>query len=293
MAAAGRQECDHPRSRTPGSARQGLTARPPTRRTAPILDLWCPIRDVWLPFAPDRTPRSTRESGSEAARARRRPDVSRRASRSLPGGDGGAHPVGAPDAHPEHNCRSPITVLCGHQTGIAGPTGRARRGGGGGARTVPDGRPRARRAAARPGRPVPGAVPDRRLGYREPAGLGTQPGGPGTPPRYEVDDLLGLGSADAREILARVLDGSELDEFQPRHGAGLVAGWGELHGYPVGVLAMMRYGEAETVKAAEFVRRAGNPLVFLDNGVATDPRLVEAVATSPVPHLRVELAAGT
>ena len=127
----------------------------------------------------------------------------------------------------------------------------------------------------------------------EPGGLGTQPGGPGTPPRYEVDDLLGLGSADAREILARVLDGSELDEFQPRHGAGLVAGWGELHGYPVGVLAMMRYGEAETVKAAEFVRRAGNPLVFLDNGVATDPRLVEAVATSPVPHLRVELAAGT
>ena len=127
----------------------------------------------------------------------------------------------------------------------------------------------------------------------EPGGLGTQPGGPGTPPRYEVDDLLGLGSADAREILARVLDGSELDEFQPRHGAGLVAGWGELHGYPVGVLAMMPYGEAETVKAAEFVRRAGNPLVFLDNGVATDPRLVEAVATSPVPHLRVELAAGT
>jgi len=127
----------------------------------------------------------------------------------------------------------------------------------------------------------------------EPGGPGRPPGGPGTPPRYEVDDLLGLGSADAREILARVLDGSELDEFQPRHGAGLVAGWGELHGYPVGVLAMMRYGEAETVKAAEFVRRAGNPLVFLDNGVATDPRLVEAVATSPVPHLRVELAAGT
>ena len=127
----------------------------------------------------------------------------------------------------------------------------------------------------------------------EPGGLGTQPGRPGTPPKYEVDDLLGLGSADAREILARVLDGSELDEFQPRHGAGLVAGWGELHGYPVGVLAMMRYGQAETVKAAEFVRRAGNPLVFLDNGVATDPRLVEAVATSPVPHLRVELAAGT
>ncbi len=132
-------------------------------------------------------------------------------------------------------------------------------------------------------------VADRRSApYRLGAPLGL-----GGPPKYEVDDLLGLGTGDAREILARILDGSELDEFQPRSGTGLVAGWAELHGYPVGVLATTRAGDAEAAKATEFVRRAHTPLLFIDNGTAADPRLVEAVATSPVPHLRVELAAGT
>ena len=46
------------------------------------------------------------------------------------------------------------------------------------------------------------------------------PAGLGAPPKYEADDLLALGTADPREILARILDGSEFDEFQPRTAPG-------------------------------------------------------------------------
>src|SRR5215217_1972465 len=59
-------------------------------------------------------------------------------------------------------------------------------------------------------------------------------------PRYDAEDLLTLANADIfdpREVLARVLDDSDFDEFKPTHGTALVTGWGELHGYPIGVLA--------------------------------------------------------
>ncbi|OLB79071.1 MAG: hypothetical protein AUI14_11390 [Actinobacteria bacterium 13_2_20CM_2_71_6] len=173
----------------------------------------------------------------------------------------------------------------------------------------------------------------------------TRPG-IGEPPKYEPDDLLGIGPAYPREILARVLDGSEFDEFRPRYGSTLVTGWGELHGYPVGVLAG-RCGNAgqgsdagDGGKAAQFIRHAnatGTPLLFLENpvggagnpmgsagnpmgsagnpvggagnpmggagnpvggagnpvGGAIEPALVEAVATSAVPHLTVNLGTGS
>lgn len=80
------------------------------------------------------------------------------------------------------------------------------------------------------------------------------------PPKYDPEELLGIASADLkvpfdpREVLARVLDGSEFDEFKPTYGTALVTGWGELHGYPVGVLANARgvLFSAEAQKAAQF-----------------------------------------
>lgn len=84
------------------------------------------------------------------------------------------------------------------------------------------------------------------------------PPGPGRPPLYEAEDLL--GTDDVREILARILDGSELEEFQP--GTEPVAGWGELHGYRVGVVAGEDLG-AKAARFGELVRAARIPLLRL------------------------------
>ncbi|GHJ51510.1 hypothetical protein Nm8I071_08170 [Nonomuraea sp. TT08I-71] len=114
----------------------------------------------------------------------------------------------------------------------------------------------------------------RRLNWRK---QGPRPRNPfPQPPKYDPEELLGIASADLkvpfdpREVLARVLDGSEFDEFKPTYGTALVTGWGELHGWPVGVLANARgvlFSE-EAQKAAQFIQLANaadTPLVFLQN----------------------------
>jgi acetyl-CoA carboxylase carboxyltransferase component len=130
---------------------------------------------------------------------------------------------------------------------------------------------------------------------------------PPMPPKYDADDLLALAAArpgtlfDPREVLARILDGSDFDEFKPATGTGLVAGWGELHGYPVGVLAEVgaAYTPAETQKAVHFVQLANaadTVLVFLRHPApgATEEQsapLVHALAKSTVPHLVLRIGA--
>jgi acetyl-CoA carboxylase carboxyltransferase component len=127
-------------------------------------------------------------------------------------------------------------------------------------------------------------------------------------PRYDAEDLLTMaaggsgGPFDPREVLARILDDSDFDEFKPTHGTALVTGWGELHGYPVGVLANLggAFTPAETQKAVHFIQLANatdTTLLFVQyTGVAdladreaADVRhgapLVHAVAKSTVPHL--------
>ena len=95
-------------------------------------------------------------------------------------------------------------------------------------------------------------------------------------PKYDADDLLGIPSADLRvpfdprEILARILDGSEFDEFKPAYGPALCTGWGAIHGHRIGVLANARgvLFSAEAQKAAQFIQlanAAGTPLLFLQN----------------------------
>jgi acetyl-CoA carboxylase carboxyltransferase component len=92
-------------------------------------------------------------------------------------------------------------------------------------------------------------------------------------PRYDPEELLGAASADVRqpfevrEVLARLLDGSEFEEFKPLYGSTLVAGWASVCGYPVGVLANngILFSE-ESNKGAQFIQlcnRSDTPLVFV------------------------------
>jgi acetyl-CoA carboxylase carboxyltransferase component len=138
----------------------------------------------------------------------------------------------------------------------------------------------------------------------------------GAEPKYADDDLLAIASADLRtpfdprEILARILDGSEFDEFKPLYGTALVTGWGAIHGHPVGVLANARgvLFSAEAQKATQFIQlanSAGTPLIFLQNttgymvgsqyeqgGIIKHGALMlNAVTNSRVPHLTVNIGA--
>src|SRR6185437_2349734 len=99
---------------------------------------------------------------------------------------------------------------------------------------------------------------------------------PAGPPRHDPDELLGVVSDDLRvpfdprEIIARVVDDSDFDEFKPRYGDSLVTGWANLHGYPIGILANARgvLFSAESQKAAQFIQLANQvrtPLLFLHN----------------------------
>ncbi|RFA09996.1 acetyl-CoA carboxylase carboxyltransferase subunit [Subtercola boreus] len=136
------------------------------------------------------------------------------------------------------------------------------------------------------------------------------------PPRYPADELLGIVSADQRvpfdprDVLARLVDDSDFDEYKELYGTSLVTGWATLHGYPVGVLANHRgvlFGE-EAKKATEFIllaNQSNTPLIFLQNttgymvgtsyeqaGIIKDgAKMINAVTNSTVPHLTVNMAA--
>nr|WP_314069870.1 carboxyl transferase domain-containing protein [uncultured Roseococcus sp.] len=110
---------------------------------------------------------------------------------------------------------------------------------------------------------------------------------------------------DVREVIARIVDGSELDEFKPRYGATLVTGFARIWGHPVGVIANNGILFSESAqKGAHFIELCCQrkiPLLFLQNisgfmvgrkyetgGIAKDgAKLVTAVATAQVPKLTV------
>ncbi len=135
-------------------------------------------------------------------------------------------------------------------------------------------------------------------------------------PRYDAEELLGIVPQDLktpfdpREVIARLVDGSDFDEFKPLYGSSLVTGWASLHGYPIGILANARgvlFSE-EAQKAAQFIQlanRADTSLLFLQNttgymvgkeyeqaGIIKHGALmINAVANSRVPHLTVTMGA--
>ena len=112
-------------------------------------------------------------------------------------------------------------------------------------------------------------------------------------------------SYDVREVIARLVDGSEFHEFKERYGETLVTGFARLHGYPVGIIANNGILFSESaLKGAHFVELASQrriPLVFLQNitgfmvgreyeagGIARDgAKLVTAVSTTNVPKFTV------
>jgi acetyl-CoA carboxylase carboxyltransferase component len=131
------------------------------------------------------------------------------------------------------------------------------------------------------------------------------------PPAADPEELYGLvpedfrHRADARELIARIVDGSRFDEFKALYGETLVTGFARIEGYPVGILANNGVLFAESSqKGAHFIELACKrrvPLVFLQNitgfmvgreyeagGIARDgAKLVMAVANAEVPKFTV------
>ncbi len=132
-------------------------------------------------------------------------------------------------------------------------------------------------------------------------------------PHYDPAELYGLVPRDlrqpydVREVIARLVDGSEMDEFKALYGQTLVCGFARIWGYPVGILANNGILFSESAqKGAHFIElcaQRGIPLVFLQNitgfmvgrkyeagGIAKDgAKLVAAVACAKVPKFTVIL----
>ena len=130
-------------------------------------------------------------------------------------------------------------------------------------------------------------------------------------PVFDADELYGLipddvrAPYDVREVIARVVDGSEFEEFKALYGTTLVCGFARIWGYPVAILANNGVLFSESaVKGAHFIELACKrkiPLVFLQNisgfmvggkyeagGIAKDgAKLVTAVACANVPKITV------
>jgi 3-methylcrotonyl-CoA carboxylase beta subunit len=131
------------------------------------------------------------------------------------------------------------------------------------------------------------------------------------PPVVEPSGIYGVvptdvnAQYDVREVIARIVDGSEFHEFKKNYGTTLVTGFAHLHGHPVGIVANngVLFSES-SLKGAHFIElcdQRGIPLIFLQNlsgfmvgkdyeqgGIAKNgAKMVTAVATARVPKLTV------
>jgi 3-methylcrotonyl-CoA carboxylase beta subunit len=134
---------------------------------------------------------------------------------------------------------------------------------------------------------------------------------PAREPLFAAEELYGIVPKDTRrpfdirEVIARIVDGSEFQEFKARYGKTLVCGFAHIHGYPVGIVANNGILFSESaLKGAHFIELCNQrniPLVFLQNitgfmvgrkyenaGIAKDgAKMVTAVACSHVPKFTV------
>ena len=130
-------------------------------------------------------------------------------------------------------------------------------------------------------------------------------------PLFDPREINGVINRDVRkpydvhEIIARITDGSELDEFKERYAKTIVTGFAHIHGYHVGIIANNGVLFSESaLKATHFIELCGQrgiPLLFLQNitgfmvgrqyesgGIAKDgAKLVNAVSNAPVPRITV------
>lgn len=134
-------------------------------------------------------------------------------------------------------------------------------------------------------------------------------------PLYPAEDLLGIASADvripfdAREVIARIVDGSRFSEFKPLYGPELVCGWAHVHGYPVGILANNGILFTSCAnKGAQFIQlcnQSNVPLLYLQNIVGfmvgrkyeeegiikAGAKMINAVSNSTVPSITIMIGA--
>ncbi len=152
-----------------------------------------------------------------------------------------------------------------------------------------------------------------RLNWRK---QGPLPAAQPAPPLYDEEQLLGIVPPDLRipfdphHVIARVVDGSDFDEFKPAYGTSLVTGWARVHGYPAGILANAQgiLFSAESQKAAQFIQLANQvdtPLIFLHNTtgymvgaqyeqagiIKHGAMMINAVSNSAVPHISILMGA--
>lgn len=130
-------------------------------------------------------------------------------------------------------------------------------------------------------------------------------------PAYSEDEIYGIVPEDTRkpydirEIIARIVDGSEFDEFKPLYGNTLICGFARIHGYPIGIVANNGILFSESaLKGAHFIELCAQrniPLLFLQNitgfmvgrkyensGIAKNgAKMVTAVACAKVPKFTV------
>jgi acetyl-CoA carboxylase carboxyltransferase component len=130
-------------------------------------------------------------------------------------------------------------------------------------------------------------------------------------PRYDPDELLGVVSADVRvpfevrEVIARVVDGSQFSEFKAEYGPTLVTGLARVHGFPVGILGnngvLMSESSGKGAQFIELCNQQNIPLVFLQNitgfmvgktyeeeGIIRNgAKLINAVSNSTVPAITI------
>jgi 3-methylcrotonyl-CoA carboxylase beta subunit len=134
---------------------------------------------------------------------------------------------------------------------------------------------------------------------------------PAEEPRYPAEELYGVIPVDTRkpfdvrEVIARIVDASDFDEFKARYGATLICGFARIHGMQVGIIANNGILFSESaLKGAHFIELCCQrkiPLVFLQNitgfmvgrkyeneGIARNgAKMVTAVATAAVPKFTV------
>ena len=128
-------------------------------------------------------------------------------------------------------------------------------------------------------------------------------------PLYDAEEILSVVPAntktpfDIRELIMRIVDGSEFSEFKPEYGSTLVTGWTKIHGYPVGIIGNNGVIFSESAnKGAQFIQLCNKndiPLLFIHNTtgymvgkdyeeggiIKNGAKLINAVSNSEVPHL--------
>ena len=128
-------------------------------------------------------------------------------------------------------------------------------------------------------------------------------------PIYSKEEILGIVSADikkpfdVRELILRIVDGSEFSEFKAEYGSTMVCGCTKIHGYPVGIIANngVIFSEAAN-KTSQFIQlsnKNNTPLIFIHNTtgfmvgkdyeqagiIKNGAKLINLVSNSEVPHI--------